>query len=229
MRHAVYYTPSPGTPLHRLGSSWLGRDVHTGVVLAQPDVQGIAGLTADPRRYGFHATLKPPFTLLDGIETEALMRGCAALAASIVAFRVPLELGMIDGFLALVPEGDPAPLNLLAERCLRELDDFRKPPSDGELARRRKAPLTAGQTVNLQRWGYPYVLDDFIFHMTLTERLDPAEASLLSEAAAAHFAPDLTEPVLIDGITLFTEAVPGMPFLAIRHFPFTPSSSEAAA
>ena len=229
MRYAIYHAPSPGTPLHRLGSSWLGRDALTGEALAQPDVRGIAQLTADPRRYGFHATLKPPFALREGVEPEALMRGCAALAASITSFRVRLQLSLLDGFLALVPEGESAPLSLLAERCVRELDGFRKPPAEDELARRRKAPLTARQNASLQRWGYPYVLDDFRFHMTLTERLDPAEAARVSEAAATHFASELVGPVLIDGITLFTEKAPGMPFLAVRHFSFNPSSAEAAA
>jgi len=40
-----------------------------------------------------------------------------------------------------------------------------------ELARRRTLRLTAEQDAMLARWGYPYVLEDFRFHMTLTGSL----------------------------------------------------------
>ena len=229
MRYAIYFAPMPGTLLHQRGSSWLGRDAHTGEAMAQPGVAGIAELTAEPRRYGFHGTLKAPFALREGFGPEPLMRACAALAAGTVGFRVRLKVGELDGFLALVPDGDPTPLHDLAARCVREFDGFRRPPTDGELARRRKAALTARQDANLLRWGYPYVLDDFRFHMTLTERLEPGEGARHANAARAHFAPELDVPVTIDAITLFHEPEPGAPFLATHHFPFTLSSSEAAA
>lgn len=229
MRYAIYFAPMPATPLHGLGSRWLGRDAHTGEKLVQPALDGLTSLTRDPRRYGFHATLKAPFPLREGVGEEALMRGCAALAASLGAFHARLKVDLLDGFLALVPDGDPAPLRALAERCVRELDGFRKPPTDEEIARRRTAPLTAGQDANLLRWGYPYVLDDFRFHMTLTERLIPSDATRLTAAASAYFEAVLQEPVAIDGITLFEEPAMGAPFLAIRHFPFSHSSAEAAA
>jgi len=229
MRYAIYFAPMPGTPLHHAGSVWLGRDAHTGEALAQPEIEGIVRLTAEPRRYGFHATLKAPFALREGIGPEPLMRACAALAAGTGGFRVRLKVSQIDGFLALVPDGDPAPLDHLAERCVRDLDGFRKPPTDNELARRRKAALTAQQDANLLRWGYPYVLDDFRFHLTLTERLEPGDLARLANVARTHFATELDEPVTIDGITLFHEPGPGEPFLALRQFPLTRSSDEAAA
>jgi phosphonate metabolism protein PhnN/1,5-bisphosphokinase (PRPP-forming) len=152
------------------------------------------------------------------------MRACAALASDSAGFRVKLKVGLRDGFLALVPDGDPAPLHILAARCVRELDGFRRPLSEEELARRRKVLLTARQDANLLRWGYPYVLDDFRFHMTLTERLEPGDAGRLVSAAQAHFATELGEPVMIDGLTLFQEPECGAPFLALRHFPFTISA-----
>ncbi|MCA3575028.1 MAG: DUF1045 domain-containing protein [Aestuariivirga sp.] len=229
MRYAIYYAPAPGTALHQLGAHWLGRDAHTGEALAQPAIDGIAGLTAEPRRYGVHATLKAPFALRRGIEPEPLMRACAALAAQVGVFRVRLRPDVLDGFLALVPDGDPAALNSLAERCVRELDGFRSPPSEEELKRRRLAPLNARQEAQLTRWGYPYVLDDFRFHMTLTHKLAPGDAERLMAAAEALFSPVLREPVAIDGITLFQEPGPGADFLALRHFPFALSEAEAAA
>jgi putative phosphonate metabolism protein len=229
MRYAIYYAPMPGTMLHQLGSIWLGRDAHTGEALAQPAVENIARLTSDARRYGFHATLKAPFVLRDGMGPEPLMRACAALAANTSGFRVRLRPDLLDGFLALVPGGDPLLLHLLADRCMRELDGFRRPSSAEDLARHRKAPLSVRQDASLVRWGYPYVFDDFRFHMTLTERLEPDEAVRLAGAARAHFAPIIGQSVMIDGITLFQEPEPGAPFLALRHFPFTDWTAEATA
>ena len=229
MRFAIYFAPLPETALHRLASRWLGRDAASGEAVSQPDVPGLHALTAEPRRYGFHATLKPPFALREGVEPESLMRAAAALAAGISPFEVRLRLDQLDGFLALVPDASSPQLDVLAERCVRELDGFRAPPSEAELARRRNTPLSARQDANLERWGYPYVFDEFRFHMTLTERLGAADATRVGAAAEAHFADELSAPVSIDGITLFQEPAPGAPFVALRHFPFTLSTSEAAA
>lgn len=229
MRFAIYFAPLPGTALHRQGSLWLGRDAATGETMAQPGVAGLHALTSDPRRYGFHATLKPPFALRAGVEVESLMRAAAALAAGLSPFEVKLRLDQLDGFLALVPEFPSPQLDALAERCVRDLDGFRAPPSEAELARRRKAPLSARQDAHLLRWGYPYVFEDFRFHMTLTERLGAEDATRIRAAAEAHFADALSAPISIDGITLFEEPAPAAPFLALRHFPFTLSTSEAAA
>ena len=230
MRYAIYFAPMPGSLLHQKGSGWLGRDAHTGESLAQPQVEGIAAITAEPRRYGFHATLKAPFALRDGMEPEPLLRACAALAASTGSFRVRLRPDVLEGFVALVPEGDQTGLSALAERCVRELDGFRRPPTDEELTRRRAAaPLTTRQEAQLSRWGYPYVLDDFRFHMTLSGKLASTDAERLLGAAEPHFAPALAEPVMIDGITLFQEPASGAPFHALRHFPFTLSTAEVAA
>ena len=228
MRHAIYFAPAPGTMLHAAGSRWLGRDAFTGETLPQPDLAGMAALTAEPRRYGFHATLKPPFALREGVEADALMRA-AALAARERSFRVAHRIGIIDGFLALVPDRECGQLDALAGRCVAALDGFRRPPDAEELERRRRMPLTQRQEAHLLQWGYPFVFEDFRFHMTLTETLSEAEAQRIAADASEHFAPVLNAPFLIDGITLFEEAAPGAAFLATRHFPFAHSAAEVAA
>jgi hypothetical protein len=48
---------------------------------------------------------------------------------------------------------------------------------DAERNRRLAQPLTARQIGHLDRWGYPYVFEDFRFHMTLTARLPAARAT----------------------------------------------------
>ena len=81
MRYAIYFAPPPGSLFHTLGSRWLGRDAFTGEQLEQPAEPGLSAVTGDPRRYGFHATMKPPFALRDPVRPEALLRAVAALAS----------------------------------------------------------------------------------------------------------------------------------------------------
>lgn len=228
MRHAIYYAPLRGSLFHDLGSRWVGRDAFTGAVCTHPDVTGIAVVTADPRRYGFHATLKPPFALRETVADEALLRAVALLAAAQESFTVALKVGVLDQFLALVPREPEMHLQRLAEAAVRELDGFRQPPSDDELARRRRSELTPSQERHLAEWGYPYVFGDFRFHMTLTERLLPSDIERFRAAAEAHFAPALAEPVAIDGLSLFTEVSRGAAFIATRQFPFARSADEVA-
>jgi hypothetical protein len=186
-------------------------------------------MTDSPRRYGFHATLKPPFALAEGIVEDLMLEKVEELAETQAGFAITLRVDAIDGFLALVPDHPPPELQHLADRCVMELDDFRRPPPDDELARRRKSTLTPRQDQHLLRWGYPYVLEDFRFHMTLSERLAPDALERLKLAASSHFAPGLSRPVPIDGLTVFTEASPGAAFNAVRHVPFPLPSMESGA
>lgn len=228
-RHAVYFAPAPATALHELGSRWLGRDAFTGEALAQLALPGLSDVTGDPRRYGFHATLKPPFALRDTVSPEGLLRATAALAASRQGFQVRLKVALLDRFLALVAVEGGDRLQQLADCAVRELDGFRQPPSPEELARRRMASLSPRQEAHLAQWGYPYVFEDFRFHMTLTERLHPEDAQRFTAAAEAHFAAVLADPVTVDCLTLFEEATSGAAFLATRQFPLSSPTAEAAA
>ncbi|MEP7173693.1 MAG: DUF1045 domain-containing protein, partial [Aestuariivirga sp.] len=169
MRHAVYYAPPAGSTLHRLGSSWLGRDAVRGEEVSQPKIAGLAEATLEPARYGFHATLKAPFTLNSDMKRVELGDAVALLAVQMEMVTIPrLALRDIDGFLALVPDEPVPALSVLAEFCVCAVDAFRTPANEAELKRRRAANLTPRQEFLLMRWGYPYVLDEFRFHMTLT-------------------------------------------------------------
>ncbi len=105
MRHAVYFAPEPETALHDVGSRWLGRDAFSGGALPQPDLPGISELTAEARRYGFHATLKPPFAIADGMDAQGLVSAMKAVCGSLSPLSVELKVNLVDGFLALVPKG----------------------------------------------------------------------------------------------------------------------------
>lgn len=225
MRYAIYYAPPPGSTLHRLGSAWLGRDAVSDEPIKQPALDGLREVTAEPARYGFHATLKAPFTLNSGMRRFELGDAVALMAAQMEAVTIQkLELLEIDGFLVLAPSRQDSELSFLGKICVCGLDSFRAKPSDEELARRRAAKLTAQQEQHLKRWGYPYVLDEFRFHMTLTRRLEDGERQMLKQAARRHFAPILDQPLNVDALTVFAESRPGQNFTVEERFPLRQSA-----
>ena len=219
-RVAVYFAPAPDDSLADAGATWLGRDAEKNVPKTQPGQPGLAELTEEPRLYGFHATLKPPFRLTSGSDWSAFIAAARALAASIAPFQLPtLWVADLHGFLALREQEFCAPLQSLCDRCVSELDAFRAPSAEAELARRRKAGLTAGQDAMLLRWGYPYVFEEWFFHMTLTRRLSAEEKASVMPAAEAFFADALAVPRRIDAICLFTQAEPQTPFVIAERLP----------
>lgn len=198
-RFAIYLTPSGRW--NTIGNLWLGRDADRDRLLSRdwlaalPDTLHdaearpllsaslIDDWTADPRRYGLHATLKPPFRLTMGQTVAALDAALRSLAASRTMFDLPIRLDALRGFLAWQPSDDVVargPLQSLADACVRELDRFRALPTEQERARRlkkggaRAQHFSAREQAHLARWGYPYVFDTFRFHITLTNRLDAA-------------------------------------------------------
>ncbi|MDO6729385.1 DUF1045 domain-containing protein [Marinovum sp. 2_MG-2023] len=207
-RYALYFTPTG--PLAEVLADWLGWDPITGTARSHPDLANlprpVAELTERPRKYGAHATLKPPFHLAtgpDAQDAEALEAAVAAFAAT----RAPVALDglaitRIGSFLALTPVGDTAALSDLAADCVRHFDDFRAPPNADELARRRQTRLSPTQESNLAAWGYPYVMDDFRFHITLTGPLRRDEIDATTAALTTHLTPHLTAPFQIDALSL---------------------------
>ncbi len=212
MRCALYWAPEVTDPLHARASAWLGRDAETGATLAQPDIAGIAEATADPRLYGFHATLKAPFRLDTSYEEARAAAGF--LAERTAPFTLPpLVLRDLRGFLALI-ESEPCPaLAAFADDCVRTLDPHRAPLSEDEMARRRPDRLSARQRDNLAAFGYHLVFEDFQFHGTLTGRLTEDQRAVFEPAAAAFFGDLPAVPRQVRELCLFTQAAPGAPFL----------------
>jgi putative phosphonate metabolism protein len=214
MRVAVYYVPQPDDPLFADAAAWLGRDPATGAPSPQPDIPGILEVTAEPRIYGFHATLKPPMRLKDGRQWSDAVEAANDLAHSVAPFELPrLAVSDVHGFLALRETQPCAPLQALADACVERLDHVRAPPTEEEIARRRKASLTPRQDEMLLRWGYPYVFDTWFFHMTLTRRLSADEKRVYMPAAQAYLAQALAVPRRVMDICLFIQPGPGEPFV----------------
>lgn len=204
-RFAIYYAPRDGA-FADAAAAWLGWDARSGQATAQPDLDGLAEATAEPRRYGFHGTIKPPFRLREGHSPHELATAVRTLAASLSPVRLDgLKLERLEGFLALIPDCDTAALQVLAAQVVRGLDAFRAPLTAAEIARRRPDQLTLRQRDLLEAFGYPYVMEEFQFHLTLSGRLDGLAARSVQEAATRHFAGLLPQPFVIEDLCLFGE------------------------
>ncbi len=211
-RCAVYFVPEVHSDWWQAGSHWLGRCAASGASYAPPDIQGVTpaefqACTTDPRRYGWHATLKAPFTLANGQSLDALRTAMRELAKGLPAFDLPpLRVSTLGQFLALRPDGDTTHINATAAACVTRLHALAQPLSEVELARRRKVRLTPEQDRLLLAWGYPWVLDHFQFHLSLTGPLDGISAdvqSALIQAARARF--ESLPPCRFAHIALFVE------------------------
>ena len=213
-RVAVYYAPTPDDPLWAAGCHWLGRDPASGRRIPTDREE----LKRDPCRYGFHATLKPPMRL--AYTWAAVLEDAEALADRLAPFGLPpLEVVDLDCFLALRETAHCRPLRALADACVLELDTHRVPPGPEEIARRRRSGLSPQQDAMLLDWGYPYVLDAWRFHMTLTRRLSAPERAAVQPEAEAHFAHAVGRARRVTDICLFTQAAPDAPFLLAERLP----------
>ena len=207
VRYAVYYVP-PSGPFADFGASWLGWDVDKGAPCPHPNITDldVAAITKGPRKYGFHATLKPPMRLAPTHGEVELQSAVADLADQLAPVTVDsLKPTRIGTFIALTPTGNQTALNALAASCVIELDAFRAAPTDDELARRRAAGLTQRQNDLLGKWGYPYVMEEFRFHMTLTGQLENETAGRAMEAVQDLATNRIPTPVVIDQIALVGE------------------------
>ena len=226
MRFAIYYTPRRDEELNAAASAWLGRDAHTGRACRQPGLDwlepaDLRALTADPRRYGFHGTLKAPFRLKDEACLDDMIDEAERFAerSGPVLLDAGLKVSLLGPFFALVPVADDPALSAFASACVRTFEPFRAPLSADELQRRRKSGLTANQDAYLVRWGYPYIFDEFRFHMTLTGRVPEATRRQMLGELESRFAGFTAIPFRLDALSLFSQHGPDDAFRVEAMFP----------
>lgn len=210
-RYAIYFAAGADHALSRFGAELLGYDAYTGDEVSFPqDALDIApdwhDITADPRKYGYHGTLKAPMALAPGRTEAELKAACATFAEK--ARPMPVIRPVVDtisGFIAVIPAEPVDALQQLAADCVRDFDAFRTALTSGERARRKPEKLGERQREYLDRWGYPYVMEEFRFHMTLTGRLDAERRGPILELLRGRFATLDLETLPIDRIALFRQ------------------------
>ena len=226
MRYALYFTPPKDDPLTRVASDWLGRDAFTGNTSTPAAIDGIdtddqLRLIADPARYGFHATLKAPFELAASVRADEFIEAVEDFARAQKVFDIPeLVLGQLGPFFALVPNAVYPTLQSFAASVVRSFEPYRAALSDADIARRKPETMSAVHRANLTRWGYPHVMDEFRFHMTLTGPVEPALAEPMRQALEPKFADFVHRPLTISGLALFVEQTRGAPFTVHSWLPF---------
>ncbi|PWT89175.1 MAG: phosphonate metabolism protein [Proteobacteria bacterium] len=206
-RFAVYFVPPSNSGLYELGASLLGYDCYSGEGRHRPadlrlEPQEWEGLTRAPRTYGFHATMKAPFRLQPTC-TEAELT--AAFHDFAVGMYVPPAINPVVGelgrFIAILPAHPCPAVDQLAADCVTAFDRFRRPAPAAERERRMAAGLSARQIAHLDQWGYPYVLEDFRFHMTLTGPIPAERRAAILMLLRQRFA-EVTGPLPIDALVL---------------------------
>lgn len=240
VRYAAYFAPPAGSRWWQAGSSWLGRCAIDERSLPQPPVPGVSAdeqrrLTAGPRRYGWHATLRAPFALAAEVDVEAVRARLRDICRGQQPFTLPpLKVALLDGFLALVPDAQPrgvpsgsavdatnavTAIDVVARACVTGLQALAAPPSSQELQRRRAAGLTRQEQALMLRWGYPFVMERFRFHFSLTGPLvgipEPA-VTALQDAATAWFG--ALPSCRFESVALFMQPEGGADFVLLEHF-----------
>jgi Protein of unknown function (DUF1045) len=235
VRYAVYLAPPPASDLWRFGCETIGRDAATGeerpgFPVEGFDADGWREVTREPRRYGFHATLKAPFRLSDAAGPDELSAAVAELASGLSPFEVgPLGVSTLAtgggrAFVALTPLAPSAELARLESVAVRFLDRFRAPLTAGERARRNPERLSARQREMLENWGYPYALDEFRLHFTLTGAI--ADFEPVAAALSRAYAERVASPLLtVDALVLFVQDGLSGHFAILRRFPFGGSTA----
>ena len=228
MRFAVYFIPGPGL-LRTLATAWLGYDIIRGVECKRPQiltslVPDIDVLTAAPRRYGLHATVKAPFRPVATFDTADLLAAVEAFCRTLRPIIVSgLAIAEINGFFCLRPVDGSGETAWLAASAVREFDRFRAPLHEEE--RRRYPDLSLRERELLERWGYPYVMELFRFHITLTNFIpDPEQRLRLRSILEDYLAEALEQPLVIDSLCLMVERRAGCLFELIQCHQFRNTS-----
>lgn len=222
-RFAIYYAPESGSDLEAFGRGWFAWDPEADRAAPALEIEGLpaprAALTKTAARYGLHATLRAPFRLAPKLSLNALTAALSDFAED-AAMAVGPRLVVSDdlGFVSLRPDGPAPAIDELAADCVRSLNAFRAPLTEAETARRRASGLSEAQEAHLAAWGYPYVLDAFRFHITLTSRLEGDASAQASAALRAHLEPMLRAPFQIREICLFGDQGAGQRFRLLRRF-----------
>jgi hypothetical protein len=222
MRYAIYFCPASDTALGRLGHDWLAASPHA------PELPGISterrnALLVKARRYGWHATIRAPFTPAVDVAYDDVRRAVVSVAHACASFELPLHIHRLAGFLALRPCVDGAAPKQLATTCLKALLPLCAPLSK-EMLDRRSVGLDADEVRLLQGYGYPYVLDRYRFHLTLSAPAIESEENVMREWLEPRVAE--LPPTRVDALSICREATPGGAFELVERIPLRAPGME---
>lgn len=119
----------------------------------------------------------------------------------------------VEDFIAVLPQKTEAPLDALAGSCTTIFDAYRAPMSLQERVRRLASGLSQSQIQNLDRWGYPFVLSEFRFHMTLTGAVPQRrKKAILAVLLNGFHHMNVERSIAVDRLALMKQEATDAPF-----------------
>ena len=183
-RYAIYYAPPKESNLEEFGRYWFGWDPLNAKLINNKqrinylngfgikNLKNIDKNVLIAKKYGFHGTLIPPFKLNKNYSTNTLFKKTEDIAKKFKKFKFyKFKLKKINNFYAFVQNKKNNNINKLSNRLVRELFKFRSPLTKKEIDRRNPSKLSKFQLNILYKWGYPYLMSEFKFHMTLASEV----------------------------------------------------------
>ncbi len=183
-RYAIYYAPPKESNLEEFGRYWFGWDPLNAKLINNKqrinylngfgikNLKNIDKNVLIAKKYGFHGTLIPPFRLNKNYSTNLLFKKTEDIAKKFKKFKFyKFKLKKINNFYAFVQNKKNNNINKLSNRLVRELFKFRSPLTKKEIDRRNPSKLSKLQLNILYKWGYPYLMSEFSFHMTLASEV----------------------------------------------------------
>lgn len=229
-RYALYFAPHKSTDLHLFGSVILGRTPSMPRI-EHPDSSFSnrarwKSLTKEPAHYGFHATLKAPFELNPEFTEQQLLSAVDTFAKQ----HAPIPLDTLaprrlSHFLALTLDEQPQILTEFALLCVELFEAYRQPLSTEDIQRRLSQPLTPRQKEFLESYGYPYVGDEYRFHMTLSGEL-PTDAEDYEQWVCTNYQQIVKAEPILDQIAVFTQPDRETAFTLLSMYPLTGKTSS---
>ena len=219
-RYSVYFVPEDTSELAAFGRRVLQAEP------AQNDHPARIAITRKAAHYGFHSTLKAPMELAQGIDQGDLLR----FVEDFVKMKKPMPLCGIGpnvhkGFHALtLPDSSTATpaIDEFAADVVRAFDRFRAPLTDADRSRRNPAKLSERQRQNLELYGYPHVIEDFFFHMTLSHRMEhAAESASYHDWLSDLYTKTVTRTPALDRLAVFWQPDRSTAFTRLAEFPLS--------
>ncbi len=220
IRYAIFYLPKQSSELWKRASQWLEYDSYLGeIITSRVKPKHLSIYIQRAAKYGFHGTLKAPFRLHQGKTEEELLLHMDTVAKQLSPISTDgFEILQIGKYLALTLSDEAGGIHNkvteLANHCVEIFDVYRKPMAEDD-RQQRLTGLNARQIQLLDQWGYPYVQEQYQFHMTLADSIPENMISEVSKFAYEYLGDSIKKPINIDAISVLKQ-VNGKPFEVIK-------------
>lgn len=122
--------------------------------------------------------------------------------------------------MALTLKNEIDSLSGFALNCVETFEPFRKALSEADLERRKRQALSGRQGALLLEYGYPFVADEFRFHLTLSGKLSDHDSDY-EHWVVSEYDKHINKTPVLDSIAIFTQSNRQTPFVQLAAFSLT--------